>query len=94
MGALAAARSMGKRIPEDLSIVGFDDMEGAKTLDPPLTTYHIPIEELGLSAVLQVVALLKNEPRSHAVLHGHLVERATVAPLLSNSRTLSPDVEK
>lgn len=46
-GALAEARARGIAVPARLSITGFDDLEPAAHLDPPLTTVHVPAEELG-----------------------------------------------
>jgi DNA-binding LacI/PurR family transcriptional regulator len=51
VGALAAIRESGLRIPQDISIVGFDDLPWAPLLDPPLTTVAQPTYELGKRAV-------------------------------------------
>jgi alanine racemase len=51
IGALRAARELGLRVPEDLSIVGFDDVDLVQYTDPPLTTVHQPIREKGEEAV-------------------------------------------
>ncbi|HEX8968576.1 MAG TPA: LacI family DNA-binding transcriptional regulator [Chloroflexota bacterium] len=50
LGALEAARSMGRRVPADLSIVGFDDIPFAALANPPLTTVGQPIRQLGEQA--------------------------------------------
>ncbi len=50
-GVLQAARQMGVRVPEDLSVVGFDDFEIARRLWPSLTTIHTPTREIGRLAV-------------------------------------------
>jgi LacI family transcriptional regulator len=47
IGALSAFRDAGLRIPEDVALVGFDDIPIARFLDPPLTTVKVPIAELG-----------------------------------------------
>jgi DNA-binding LacI/PurR family transcriptional regulator len=47
VGALAAARDMKVRIPEDISIAGFDDIEVAAYCNPPLTTVRVPAYEIG-----------------------------------------------
>jgi len=51
LGALKAARHLGIRIPEDVAIVGFDDIPEAAFFDPPLTTMRQPLTELGAQAV-------------------------------------------
>jgi LacI family transcriptional regulator len=47
IGAFRALQLAGKRIPEDIAIVGFDDVQIARYLSPPLTTVHAPIEDAG-----------------------------------------------
>lgn len=59
VGALAAVRRLGWRIPEDISIVGYDDVTLATYLDPPLTTVRMPLRELGSLAVDQMLALIE-----------------------------------
>lgn len=51
LGALRALREAGLRVPEDISLVGFDDMPVAAWLDPPLTTVRQPLVEMGAAAV-------------------------------------------
>jgi DNA-binding transcriptional regulator YhcF (GntR family) len=51
IGALARAREMGRKVPERVSIVGFDDLQEAAQLDPPLTTVHNPLHQSGYDAV-------------------------------------------
>ena len=51
IGAMARARELGWSIPRDLSIVGFDDLQEAAELDPPLTTVHNPLHQSGYEAV-------------------------------------------
>lgn len=50
LGAIAALRQAGRRVPRDISIVGFDDIPLAAYLDPPLTTVRLPARELGALA--------------------------------------------
>ena len=47
MGCIHAIKAAGLRVPEDLSVVGFDDIRYADILDPPLTTVRQPAEEIG-----------------------------------------------
>jgi LacI family transcriptional regulator len=50
-GALVAAREAGLRVPDDLSVVGYDDVPLATDVTPNLTTVHVPRDELGRTAV-------------------------------------------
>jgi LacI family transcriptional regulator len=47
MGALAECRAAGVRVPDEISVVGFDNLEFAAHLDPPLTTMEVPAAEMG-----------------------------------------------
>jgi DNA-binding LacI/PurR family transcriptional regulator len=79
MGALAAARVMGMRVPDDLSIIGFDDIDEAADFDPPLTTMHVPIPDLARSAAESLTMLLEGRGGHTSVeLPARLVERDTV----------------
>lgn len=60
-GAIRACRELGRRVPEDLAIVGFDDIPLAEMIAPPLTTVHIDKYQLGQQAVLRLVEML-NDP--------------------------------
>jgi DNA-binding LacI/PurR family transcriptional regulator len=78
LGALDALRQAGRRVPDDVAVVGFDDSEAAIVADPPLTTVHQPIEDLGrrmASALLD--QLERNSPPATAVLRTELVVRAS-----------------
>ena len=50
-GVLAAAKEMGRRVPEDLSVIGFDDLPFAADLSPALTTVRLPLHEMGERAM-------------------------------------------
>jgi DNA-binding LacI/PurR family transcriptional regulator len=68
VGALHSAAQLGLRVPEDLSLVTYDDMPLADYLRPPLTTIRMPLAELGAAAVDALVAqLLGGEPRDVVV---------------------------
>jgi len=47
IGVLHALRVAGLRVPEDVSVTGFDDIDLAGVMNPPLTTAHVPLEEIG-----------------------------------------------
>jgi LacI family transcriptional regulator len=82
MGAYQAATEAGLRIPQDLSMVGFDNMEFAAGLFPGLTTVALPHYEMGFWGVQQLLALMES-PTTRAKqvqLSGQLIRRRSVAP--------------
>ncbi len=62
VGAIRALHDAGLRVPEDVSVVGFDDQRLASALTPPLTTVHAPTEQVGAEAARQLIALIRGEP--------------------------------
>jgi LacI family transcriptional regulator, repressor for deo operon, udp, cdd, tsx, nupC, and nupG len=80
-GLYLAARERGLRIPEDLSVVGFDDLPFAKVFEPPLTTIRIDPEALGSEAFSLLAALMAGEPAPPGrILPVEFVHRASTAP--------------
>lgn len=67
-GVLAALHHAGKRVPQDVAVVGFDDAPFAPYLTPPLTTVHAPTEQVGREAVRQLEHLIGGEPVESTVL--------------------------
>jgi DNA-binding LacI/PurR family transcriptional regulator len=61
LGVLAALREAGINVPEDVSVVGFDDVDFASHVHPPLTTVHAPTEQVGMQAVGQLLKLIEGE---------------------------------
>ncbi|MBI9044974.1 MAG: LacI family DNA-binding transcriptional regulator [Anaerolineaceae bacterium] len=59
IGALSALNQAGLRVPEDVAVVGFDDVEISRYLSPPLTTVSIPIQEVGLTAITELLKLIQ-----------------------------------
>lgn len=59
-GAILALRRAGKRVPDDVSVIGFDDVPFASYLQPPLTTVRAPIEDAGRAAAEQLVRLIQD----------------------------------
>jgi LacI family transcriptional regulator len=83
IGAMRAAQAWGIRVPEDLSIVGFDDTFEASIVTPTLTTVRQPLAEMGRMAVNQLVRLLQNQriEALHIELETKLVVRESTAPV-------------
>jgi LacI family transcriptional regulator len=71
-GVMEAARQRGLRIPEDLSVVGFDDTQVAWFASPPLTTVRQPLQEMGAVGLRTALRLARGEK-----LDSHHVELAT-----------------
>jgi LacI family transcriptional regulator len=72
MGAIRALRQIGWQVPEDISVVGFDDIESAAYQNPSLTTVRQPLREMGRAAA---EILLKRINRPSSELHDeHVVE--------------------
>ena len=75
-GALLALREGKRRVPEDVSVVGFDDLPIATLVDPPLTTVRAPIQEAGRVAAKLLIQQIQGRgtPRS-AVLPSQVIIR-------------------
>ncbi len=69
IGVLIALKEAGLRVPEDVRVVGFDDLRMSPYLTPSLTTVRAPIEEVGRSAAMQLFHLLNGKKAEPAVLH-------------------------
>jgi DNA-binding LacI/PurR family transcriptional regulator len=76
-GGLAALRDAGLRVPEDVALVGFDDVPMAVDVTPSLTTVHLPAQHLGQTAAATLMQLLAGEEvvRRTVLLDTHLVIR-------------------
>ena len=78
IGCIGAASSMGLRVPQDLSVVGFDDIALAAYTNPPLTTVAQPSELMGRGMAELLLALLAGEDPPHPdLLPTTLVTRQT-----------------
>jgi DNA-binding LacI/PurR family transcriptional regulator len=77
LGAVRAVERAGRRIPDDVAVVGFDDSMIAETARPPLTSVHQPVEEIGQQLIqLLLQAMEGGEPiPAETVLPTHLVVR-------------------
>lgn len=81
LGVIEAARARGLRVPEDLSVVGFDDTGLARRASPPLTTVRQPLREMGGAALRTALRLANGEKAEshHIELATELVVRASTA---------------
>ncbi|MGW5361999.1 LacI family DNA-binding transcriptional regulator [Actinopolymorpha pittospori] len=81
LGVIEAARARGLRVPEDLSVVGFDDTQVARLASPPLTTVKQPLQDMGAVALRTALQLAAGEKvdSHHVELATSLVVRGSAA---------------
>ena len=80
-GALAALKQAGVTVPRDVAIIGHDDLPMAAFVDPPLTTFRIPLAQMAYDAAATLVELLNGTCRGpvHSLYSGELVVRGSTA---------------
>lgn len=81
VGALMACRELGVGVPERISVVGFDDVETAQYITPPLTTIHQPKLRLGELAMGMLLDILDGKAVRNIVLPTELICRASSGPV-------------
>ncbi|MEM9765923.1 MAG: substrate-binding domain-containing protein, partial [Pseudomonadota bacterium] len=88
LGALAECHARALRVPDDISIVGFDNLELSMHAHPPLTTIDVPAEEMGIAAAGYILGDLNGEtPARHNPVEVELILRASSAPASGTART-------
>jgi LacI family transcriptional regulator len=78
--AIRAAQSVGRRVPDDLSVIGYDDTYIATNTHPALTTLHVDTVAMGRAAV-ELLELRRQNPdsaRMTLLIHPYLIERDSV----------------
>lgn len=82
MGVMDAVRNRGLRIPDDISVVGFDNIPQSAMVYPPLTTVQQPLEQMGRVAAQMLISILKNGEKdpSRIELPTELVVRSSTSP--------------
>lgn len=78
-GVIAECRLRGFRVPEDISVIGFDDIPISAALAPPLTTVHQERLEIGKGAYTILNSLIHHIPICRTLLHAALIERESTA---------------
>jgi DNA-binding LacI/PurR family transcriptional regulator len=91
MGAMSALEEAGVKVPEDVSVIGIDDIFFAFLARPPLTTISVPREQLGVQAfeALDRILKLKRRKGSNYTLETDLVVRRSTAPARRHSLKVS-----
>ncbi|MEB8340488.1 LacI family DNA-binding transcriptional regulator [Streptomyces endophyticus] len=79
-GAYKAVRRLGLRVPDDLSITGFDDLSLATAIEPELTTVRLPAEEVGAHGMRALLAVLDDREAETAPLPVELIVRGSTGP--------------
>lgn len=79
-GACKAARRLGLRVPDDLSVTGFDDLALATAVEPELTTVRLPAETVGEQGMTALLAVLEGTPWTGADIPVELVVRDSTGP--------------
>ena len=78
IGAIQALESLGRRVPEDVAVIGFDDVAAALIADPPLTTVRQPIEVMGRQMARTLLDRIDGRPvRQGIILPTELVRRGS-----------------
>lgn len=82
MGAIRSAVESGLRVPEDVSVVGFNNLPWTDRIQPALTTVHVPFYEMGSAAARMLAQILKGQTPSPScwVVKPELVVRASTCP--------------
>ena len=82
IAAIHALKKAGYKVPEDISVIGMDDIPHSAFMSPSLTTYHLPIYEHGVMAAERLLEMLReNAPGSATSLTGRMVERKSCRKL-------------
>ena len=80
-GAILECQASGRNVPQDISIAGFDDLPLSAHFHPPLTTMHVPSEEMGQRAADYLLACVNEESGpTFTELEANLIVRGTTAP--------------
>jgi LacI family transcriptional regulator len=86
IGAISALHEIGQHVPEDISVVGYDDIPEAEFANPPLTTIRQPMEAVGAAAARLLIKMVEDSESSveQVLFDTELVWRASVAPCQLN----------
>lgn len=82
IGAIRALREAGIQVPQDVSVIGYDDIPLSSFFDPPLTTMRQPMDKFGQCAAQLLIDAIqdRDHPLEHVRIHTQLVERMSCAP--------------
>jgi len=78
-GAMRGLKDAGLRVPADVSVVGYDDIDLATVLDPPLTTIRVPHRRMGRAAADMLLRMIAGESVASRLLEFEIVQRRSLA---------------
>ena len=83
LATISVARTLGLRVPDDLSVIGFDNVPESALSDPPLTTIEQPIQQMGFDATRLLIRLIEGDevPSTHTMLPTKIVVRGSCRAL-------------
>jgi LacI family repressor for deo operon, udp, cdd, tsx, nupC, and nupG len=89
IGAATALRQMGKRVPEDVSIIGYDNIRMAELYEPALTTIAQPVYQMGVTAMRAIIRRIDDRSLGGAKrdFSPRLIVRSSTQPLRRNRKT-------
>ena len=87
MGVYRAIHEMGLRIPDDLSVIGYDNLDSCQFMYPPLTTVEFPIRQLARTGVELLMKRITETKKKTSDREGHRIHQT---PRLDNPRTARP----
>jgi DNA-binding LacI/PurR family transcriptional regulator len=90
IGVMQAARDLGIKVPEQLSVIGLDDLPLASYFDPPLTTLQQDIIQIGSTAAQLLIENIEDEahPTQHLTLNPQLLIRKSTSPFVSQKEVM------
>ena len=81
LGVLSQIRTLGLRVPDDISVIGFDDLKIVKHTEPKLTTVRQPMLQMGRLAMETLLDILAGSASNHNIkVPGELIVRGSTAP--------------
>lgn len=75
IGCIKAVKEMGIRIPNDIAIVGFDNIFASTLIDPTLTTVNVPRHAMGVAAAELIIELMNEKREEERILETNLIVR-------------------
>lgn len=89
VGLLRGLQTLNFKVPDDISITGYDDLEFSKYTNPPITTVKQDIDLIGEKALSLLLSMMKNRSSQRIVLRGEILYRNSIGPMQERKRILN-----